>query len=366
MSEILITRADADKLVGMDHSAARFQKFGERIMRSPVLTAILARKPNMRADAAAGLALQTQLTEYSAILTVQPLPELTSLAAFPGVPDQVAPWKKSYVVRDLRMAGGEVSRNYRDKGKAADVVVGVNAALPIVPCIGHCGYDLDEIEEAILGGVPLPMWKMTAVNRLIAETHNTENWYGNAALGIPGIYTATGITPTVVANGAGGSPKWSNSGVPVKTADEMIADFAQMLQTHMAKCKGIGELNRNLCLRMSQVCYVDASTRLLSLANSSGKFVLDVMLAMGKALDPSFTIESSPELAEVPAGLTGAGAQWMILYPKDGLVAGRLLALPTTFLAPDVETLSTTMIAHSQTGGLCVRRPVAVEIRYGM
>lgn len=359
IARVFHSRADAASLAIRDHNDP-FKGFAQRFDNSPLASAVQAQFPNMRADAAGGLALEKELTKYSAVLTTQKYPHLTSFELFPGAPDQPAPYDERYIVKDLIMAGGRVSNSYMDKGGAADIIVNANAALPVLPYLSHAGYTLPEIARAAAGNVPLPSWKLEACNRAINEAMNRENWFGNSTTGIVGFWGgSSGVTPTVVDNSSGGSPLWAN-----KTPDEIINDISKMITTHVAKTKDIPELRAN-CLVLDPESYFVLATTLVSYTNGQ-RTLLEVVKQFGEAMGAGFSVERAYELATIPSGLTGAGSKGMALFRRDGMIAGRLVALPLAFLPPEVELLSTTMVGHAQAGGICVRYPVAIEQRYGM
>ena len=56
----------------------------------------------------------------------------------------------------------------------------------------------------------------------------------------------------------------------------------------------------------------------------------------------------------------------MVCYRHDPLVAGRILPVAPVFLPPDIESTYITQAIHAQSGGINIRYPVAMQIRYGM
>ena len=153
---------------------------------------------------------------------------------------------------------------------------------------------------------------------------------------------------------------WSN-----KLPDEMIADVTEMITTHQAKVRAIPELTAN-CLALPPESYTRAATTFVSISNGSNITVLKAIEMFGESLAPGFKVVRAYELSTIPAGKTGAGNRGMSLFRSDGMVVGRVVAMPLSFLPPEVESLATTIVGHAQSGGLCVRYPVAIEQRYGL
>lgn len=312
-------------------------------------------------DAAGGTALARELQRVSPIISQQPLTELTSFTLFPGAPDQPAPFMETYLWKDETASVGVPSRSYAYNGQAADVQVQANTAIPILPIVSHTGWRLDEIARAMLGNVPLSTLKMAAVMRGIMQVANTENYFGNSTYGIKGFYT-TAATPSVVANGAAGSPRWVDASFNlVKTPDEILGDIQQMYFAAVQECKNLPWLKPNRLL-LSPTCQAVLSANTMSLNNSQTLLerVTEFLSALG-----AFEIVVAPEANDNTLG-GGDGTAWMSLYRYDPMVIGRVVAQAPAFLPPDVESISTSVVGHMQAGGLCVRYTIGTQIRYGM
>ncbi len=86
---------------------------------------------------------------------------------------------------------------------------------------------------------------------------------------------------------------------------------------------------------------------------------------MGESLSADFKIEKAFECTSNALG-GGSADQWMALFRAESSITGRVVAMEPSFLPPDVDSIETTMIVHTQVGGLCLRYPVGIEQRFGI
>lgn len=340
---------------------SRMYRFDEHFTRSPLALQVEAtagrifpRGDSLRADAASGYALARELEYVSAVIAQQPLSDLTFATAFPMAVDQPQPYQEVYSWKQQTWTtGGRLSRSYKDIGTRGDIQVAKNSQ-NVAPLIGHASWGLDDIARASLGNIPLPALELQGAMRFISETVNSEGWFGDSAEGIAGLYDNADITKSVVPNGAGGSPLWAN-----KTPDEIEADITALIVAVVEAVKGKGNLLPNR-LAMSTASYMKIATTARSQLTSETilQFAQQALAAAG---GPGAMITSHPELAD-----NGSGSKFMICYRYDAQVAGRILPVAPVFLPPDIESTMITQAIHAQSGGLNVRFPVAIQIRYGM
>lgn len=346
---------DGRSLVANDH---RFDGFDARMANSPLRAMLQGRMDQIatgaRYDAASSYALARELQYVSAVIAQEPLADLTSMTAFPMAVDQPAPYQQVYTWKAQTWTkGGRISRNYKDIGLRGDIQVSSNNQ-NIAPLLAHASWGLDDIARAALGNVPLPALELQGAMRTVSETINAENWFGDSQEGINGLYLDASIVKTVVPNGGAGSPLWAN-----KTPDEIEADITSLIAAVVEAVKGKGSLLPNR-LALSTASYMKIATTARS--QLTGMTILqfaEQALAAAGAPDPKVT--SHPELAD-----NGSGAKFMVCYRYDSQVVGRLMPLAPTFLPPDIESTYITQAIHAQAGGLNIRYPVALQIRFGM
>lgn len=334
--------------------AAKFDAagFGEQMLRA---------HPGLRQDAASGIALARQLEHLSQVVSQEPVKNLNSFDAFPVVPDPPAPFMETYSWLDVTYNKGRVSRSYDDHGQTSgNLAAGPKSSQFITPYIGHASYTVQDVGIAALTGMPIPSWKLAAERRAIEESVNVDNWFGNADWNVSGVYDNANITKAVVANGALGSPLWSN-----KTPDEIEKDMTDWWNTQIALIDQASTLNSPSVNLYPDRCIlsVAALSVLATTARSqlSGMTILQYLEQTFQRVSPGFKFVAYNELAS-----NGSGSAWGMLYRYDPMIAGRVVSLPTTFMQPSIEMFRTVIPVHAQAGGICIRYPVAMLIRYGM
>jgi hypothetical protein len=340
------------------HNDARFAGFNERMMNSPLRSMLQGHMDGIatgsRFDAASSYALARELQYVSAVIAQEPLADLTSMMAFPMAVDQPAPYQQVYTWKAQTWTkSGRISRNYKDIGVRGDIQISQNSQ-NVAPLLAHASWGLDDIARAALGNVPLPALELQGAMRTVSESINSEVWFGDSDAGIEGLYSNGDIVKSVVATGGAGSPLWAN-----KTPDEIEADIVTMISAVVEAVKGKGSLLPNR-IALSVASYMKLATTARS--QLTGMTILQFAeQALASAGAPNPQITAHPELAD-----NGSGAKFMVCYRHDPLVAGRILPVAPVFLPPDIESTYITQAIHAQSGGINIRYPVAMQIRYGM
>lgn len=127
----------------------------------------------------------------------------------------------------------KIIADYANDFPRADIA-GVEHSSPVKDLGMSYGYSIKEIRRAQKAGVALDMKRAEAARRAIDEKQDSIAWKGDAKNKLPGFFNATGITEYVAPNGAGGSKTWAS-----KTADEIVADFANIISTAPETTNGI-------------------------------------------------------------------------------------------------------------------------------
>ena len=334
----------------------RFDAFG-------FTDAFRAAFPNLRQDAASGVALARELEHLSQIVSQQPVADLNSFKAFPVVPDPPPAYSEVYTYKGVTYSKGRVSHNYDDAGQTSGNFQVSKDSQFIIPYIGHASYTIQDIGQAALTGMPIPAFKLAGERRAIEEAVNADNWFGNAAFNVSGLYDNSAITKAVVANGALGSPLWSQ-----KTPDEIEADMTAWFNALIAQVNQAGMLSTPEVSLMPDRCILSLSslTKLATTARSqlTNVSILQYLEETFRRVVPGFKFEAYNELSTGGGG--GGTDAWGLMYKFDPMVAGRVVAMPTTFIQPNIEIFRTVIPVHAQAGGICVRYPVACLVRFGM
>jgi hypothetical protein len=336
---------------------------GRRLDAIGFTDAFRAAFPNIRQDAASGIALARELEHLSQIVSQQPVADLNSFKAFPVVPDPPPAYSEVYTYKGVTYSKGRVSRNYDDAGQTSGNFQVSKDSQFIIPYIGHASYTIQDIGQAALTGMPIPAFKLAGERRAIEEAVNGDNWFGNASWNVGGVYDNANIVKAVVANGAGGSPLWSS-----KTPDEIEADMTAWFNAIIAQVNQAGMLSTPEVSLMPDRCILSLSalTKLATTARSqlTNVSILQYLEETFKRVSPGFKFEAYNELAS--GGGPGGTDAWGMMYKFDPMVMGRIVAMPTTFIQPNIEIFRTVIPVHAQAGGICTRYPVAALIRYGM
>lgn len=333
---------------------------GPRLDAAGFVAAFQAAYPNMRNDAASGQALARELQHLSQVVAQQPVAMLNSFDAFPVVPDPPAAYSEVYTYKSVTYSKGRISRNYDDAGQTSGNFQVSADSQYITPYIGHASYTLQDIGQAALTGMPIPAFKLAGERRALEETVNRDNWFGNTDWNVSGIYDNASISKSVVANGALGSPLWANKD-PSEIEADMTGWFNDLItQVNQATMLSTPEtsLMPNRCI-LSVAAHLKLSTTARSQLSSTT--ILNYLQETFSAVVPDFKFVAYNELAD-----NGSGSAWGMMYRFDPLVAGRVVAMPTTFVQPNIEVFRTVIPVHAQAGGVAVRYPVACMIRYGM
>lgn len=359
---------DAQAKIVHDRAKATFAGLGARMDAAGIGAALQALAPHMRMDATGGLALERELTHISALTSLEVYAELTSDAHFPSTPDMAAPYQKAYIATGASFQESRVSHAYNDRGGSAAMNRKILATNPILPAIQFADYTIDEVGTAALANLPLPAYLMQAARRAVEEKRNAWNWFGDSDLGILGLYNNADINKSVVANGAGGSPLWVD-----KTPQEIYNDCANLVKDVWTAIKGggvdiagkAGRLKPNRLVLGTTAYAVLATTPMATNAQPGYYTILQALQnALKAGYGADFEITSAPELDS--GGGPGGTSAWMVAYRYDGEVAGRVLALPGQFGQPEIKGFTTSVPYHTQAGGLSIRYPVAVRVKYGM
>lgn len=335
---------------------------GRRLDAIGFTDAFRAAFPSLRSDAASGIALARELEHLSQIVSQQPVADLNSFKAFPVVPDPPPAFSEIYTYKDVTYSKGRVSHNYDDAGQTSgNFQVGKNSQY-ITPYIGHASYTIQDIGQAALTGMPIPAFKLAGERRAIEESVNKDNWFGNADWNVSGVYDNALISKSVVVNGAGGSPLWSS-----KTPDEIEADVTAWFNALVTQVNQAGMLSTPEVSLMPDRCILSLAslTKLATTARSqlTNVSILQYLEETFRRVVPGFKFEAYNELA---SGGGGGSDAWGMMYKYDPMVMGRVVAMPTTFIQPNIEIFRTVIPIHAQAGGVCTRYPVAALIRYGM
>jgi len=306
-----------------------------------------------RADA---IAFERHLEHLSTQAHLAVYPDLSGTMLLPLAPDQPPPGATSYAWPEVEMlVGGSSGSGYSGLGPAVEVNASKEST-PIGTFTSHYGYDIGEQQRAKLG-YPLESLKGVAARRIIEQDINTAIWTGDTKRGLPGVLTDANIVKTNVAVGASLSRLWAN-----KEADEIQTDVQTEVTAIEAATKGNKALRPNrLALPSSRYSQLAMMKRSNGTDITVLQFLQMVLAAATQQTDFQITSHS-----EMETGAGGGSDAWGLLYRFDPMVAGRIMALPFSELAPQQIGFGYIVPCHAQAGGVAVFKPLAMRILYGI
>lgn len=139
---------------------------------------------------------------------------------------------------------------------------GERVVLPLRPLARELSFTSIELERSQLLGQPIDAQKMDALNQLYQMNTDQMVYIGASEVSATGLLNSALVTAGAVANGALGSPLWSQ-----KTPDEILADVNTLLNASWV-ASGLAVCPRSLRLPPSQFSLI-ASSKVSSAGNVS-------------------------------------------------------------------------------------------------
>lgn len=214
--------------------------------------------------------------------------------------------------------------------------------------IGY-GYTLEELGQAMLiPGTNLSIERASAARRAYEEFLDRLVVSGDASKGWNGLSNSSLITPVTAANGAGGSPLWSQ-----KTPDEILKDVNDALT---------GVFSDSLTVELADTVLLDV-TRYNLIAT---KRLTDTSMTILQFLQANnvYTAQTGqPLMIGILRQLDDAGSgntSRMVVYRRDPQVLKLHLPMPHRFLPVwQAGPIRFDVPGIFRTGGLEIRRPGA-------
>lgn len=247
-----------------------------------------------------------------------------------------------------RVGVAKILSSYADDLPRADVK-GAEHSSPVKTIGDAYGYNLDEIEAAMMAGSPLEQRKANAARFACEAQLDSIAAVGNADHGLQGLLAIANALSYTVANGAAGTKTWAT-----KTNAEKLADLTGIVSYMLAQTKGV-EIPDTILLPEEQ--HSDIAQAQLS----SG--VAETVL--------SFFLRTNPYIKQVLpwAKLAGAGANAtnrMACYKRD---PDKLtLEIPLEFEQRPAQERNLEMVVpcRMKTGGVICYYPLSVSYGDGI
>ncbi len=217
-------------------------------------------------------------------------------------------------------------------------------------------YSLEEVSEAMMiPGMGLPADRAAAARRAAEELVERVVIAGDARKGFLGLVNQTAVPQVAVANGAGGSPLWSN-----KQPGEILADVNNSIVGAWSASAQV-ELHDTVLLPVAQYGQL-ASTPRSANSDTTVMAYLQANNVYTATTGQPLTIRSVRQLAGAGAG----GTNRMITYRRDPQVLKFHMPMPHQFFPPQQRMLEFVVPGMMRLGGLDVRLPKGMAYNDGI
>jgi hypothetical protein len=221
-------------------------------------------------------------------------------------------------------------------------------------------YTLPELESAMKLGRSVDSQKYEGMQLKWNMDVDEQVYIGDSTAGFVGLLNSTAVTPTNVANGASGSPLWTN-----KTPDEILADVNEILSTTWAN-SGWALIPTELRLPPIDYGYI-VSQKISDAGNSS---ILKFLMENNLTNQNGRKLNIQPLKWLIGSGASGTlgtsnGNDRMIAYTKDA----KRVRFPLTMLQRtplEYRSLFQITTYYCRLGGVEFPYPETVSYRDGL
>lgn len=204
------------------------------------------------------------------------------------------------------------------------------------------GYTIQDLESAAMAGLPLPAWKARSAELAMAQLTDSLLFAGNAAAGLVGFNTITGITPTPPVTGA-----WIATPA---TGDQALEDLYTLISGGITAQADIGAYEFNE-LRLPSAEYEWLKRTPVSTTDNK-----DSILATFMKLNPGINVQKWNLLSTAGA----AGVTRAIAYRKNPLFCQGHIPKEATALAPQMEGFESVIYMYQRVGGVECQAPLSI------
>lgn len=363
-----------DPWEGMPRFDSRFSRaYATDIMRAGGYHAELykeMRQDGSRADAGLSVAFARSL-EY--IIRKPYEAEYPQLRAKEFIPllTEVPPGANTYTYRMFDKTGRAaiISDSGNDAPKAD--VNGKEFQAPIVTVGMSYAYTIIDSMRAAMANIPLEAFKANACRFAIEFFIENLAAVGNAATGVVGLVNAPNINQvTQVSTGGNWITQINNIGSAAKTdattpatvvAQAIGSDVNAMISAIYDASLGIHSPTNML---VPTTIYNRLRTTPVRPQYSNDTLLSYLEELTGLEIDPWPSLNSAGTSSFVVAGKTYQGA--VVVYQKDPDILNLVVSQPFTQLPPQPRAMAWEVLAYARTGGVTVRRPVAISVMNGV
>lgn len=303
-------------------------------------------------DADGGVFFQRQLEYIKAQSYDVQYADLKARELFP-VSNEAGDGINTITYRTYDMVGmAKIINAYADDLPRADVG-GKEVSVPVRTIGNSYGYSIDEIRASQLVGAGLDVRRADAAKRAQEQLVNDVAFFGDAASGLPGLFTHPNIPTGDVVDGGSGT-EWVN-----KTPDQILFDindlFADVYETSLMKEKA-----NTLLLPVSQWSYIMSTPRSSNSDTTIAQFIVNNSPYLSSINDivpvNELAAANNPELS----------SDAMVAYDKNPMKLQ--LEIPVEFeqMATQQRNLEFIVPCRSRLGGLNIYYPLSIAIATGI
>jgi len=266
---------------------------------------------------------------------------------------------KTITYQQFNQAGiMKIIANYADDLPRADVF-GKEFTSSIRSLGGSYGYNVQEIREAQMAGLPLTARKATAVRKANDQAVNRIGWFGDASSGLLGFLNQPNVPAAVVPAGVtSGNVPWV--GATPKNAAEILQDMNDAVTRIIDLTLGV-EVPNTMLLPIEQHRKI-STTRLDSGTDTTIK---EFFMRNNPEIQ---MIDWVNELKDVDPAPSGGAAPTDVGITYDRSPEVLTLEIPQPFeqFPAQERNLEFVVPAHSRIGGVIVYYPLAIDIMEGI
>jgi hypothetical protein len=216
------------------------------------------------------------------------------------------------------------------------------------------GYDLDEVAAAALAGVNLNAERAEVAMRALNEKMEYITFYGDADLGLTGLFSDTDIPDdTVAADGTGDATTWAT-----KTPDKILRDVNDLCSAREVATKSVERGPVKLALPVQRWNYIFSTPR------ASGS---DMSIGTWLAANSPF-INSPNDIIKLDYLLTSgaASAAQMLIYDPNPKKVVLEIVQDIKVLPPQERNLGFVVPMYCEFSSLHILKPLSMRFGTGI
>jgi hypothetical protein len=302
-------------------------------------------------DASGAIFFHRQLEHIKANSYDVKYPQLKARMLFP-VSSEAGPGAQTITYRTYDQAGAaKIINAYADDLPRADVA-GKETSIPIRSVGISYGYSLDEIKASEMTGSSLDQRRANAAVRSVEQVINDVAFFGDAASGLPGLFTNPNIPQGNVFNPGAGT-EWVN-----KTPDEILFDVNDLFADIFETTKMV-ERGNTLLLPPAQWSYIMSTPR----ASNSDTTIGQYLATNSPYLN---SVDDIIPVNECSSDYNPYGADCMVAYDRNPDKVQLEIPVELEMMPVQQRNLEFVVPGRNRLAGLNIYYPLAFAIATGI